>query len=130
GAEDWCYDVRPVVKEQVESLGAKFLEFDLGIAGAEDKGGYAKQLSADASRRQQEMLAERTKDFDVVVTTALVPGRPAPRLVNKETVAGMRPGSGIVDLAAGAGGDCGRPQPDRGGRRRGGPVPRPADQAG
>ena len=106
GAQVWGYDVRAVVKEQVESLGAKFLEIDLGIADAEDKGGYAKALSADAARRQQEMVAEKTKDFDVVVTTALVPGRPAPRLVSKETVAGMRPGSVIVDLAAEAGGNC------------------------
>src|SRR5213594_1459399 len=106
GAQVWGYDVRPVVKEQVESLGAKFLEFELGIADAEDKGGYAKALSAEASRRQQEMLAEKTTEFDVVVTTALVPGRPAPRLVTKETVAGMRPGSVIVDLAAEAGGNC------------------------
>jgi NAD(P) transhydrogenase subunit alpha len=106
GAQVWGYDVRAAVKEQIESLGAKFLEFDLGIADAEDKGGYAKALSADAARKQQEMLAERTKDFDVVVTTALVPGRPAPRLVTKETVAGMRPGSVIVDLAAEAGGNC------------------------
>jgi NAD(P) transhydrogenase subunit alpha len=106
GAQVWGYDVRPAVKEQVESLGAKFLEFELGIASAEDKGGYAKALSAEESRRQQEMLAEKTKDFDVVVTTALVPGRAAPRLVTKETVAGMRPGSVIVDLAAEAGGNC------------------------
>jgi NAD(P) transhydrogenase subunit alpha len=106
GAQVWGYDVRAAVKEQIESLGAKFLEFDLGIADAEDKGGYAKALSAEQARKQQEMLAERTKDFDVVVTTALVPGRPAPRLVTKETVAGMRPGSVIVDLAAEAGGNC------------------------
>ena len=113
GAQVWGYDVRPVVKEQVESLGAKFLEFDLGVADAEDKGGYAKALSADAARRQQEMLGEKTKDFDVVVTTALVPGRTAPRLVTKETVAGMRPGSVIVDLAAEAGGNCELTEPDR-----------------
>ncbi len=106
GAQVWGYDVRPVVKEQVESLGAKFLAFDLGVTSAEDAGGYAKALTAEESRRQQDMLAERTKDFDVVVTTALVPGRPAPRLVTKETVAGMRPGSVIVDLAAEAGGNC------------------------
>jgi NAD(P) transhydrogenase subunit alpha len=112
GAQVWGYDVRPVVKEQVESLGAKFLELDLGIADAEDKGGYAKALSADAARRQQELLAEKTKDFDVVVTTALVPGRPAPRLVSKETVTGMRPGSVIVDLAAEAGGNCELTRPD------------------
>ena len=106
GAQVWGYDVRAAVKEQIESLGAKFLEFDLGIADAEDRGGYAKALSPEASRRQQEMLAEKTKDFDVVITTALVPGRPAPRLVTQKTVAGMRPGSVIVDLAAEAGGNC------------------------
>src|SRR5580765_4661783 len=113
GAQVWGYDVRPVVKEQVESLGAKFLQFDLGVSDAEDTGGYAKALSADAARRQQEMLGEKTKDFDVVVTTALVPGRTAPRLVTKETVAGMRPGSVIVDLAAEAGGNCELTEPDR-----------------
>src|SRR5881409_3108068 len=113
GAQVWGYDVRPVVKEQVQSLGARFLEFDLGIAEAEDRGGYAKALTAEASRRQQEMLAEKTTEFDVVVTTALVPGRPAPRLVTKETVAGMRPGSVIVDLAAEAGGNCELTEPDR-----------------
>jgi NAD(P) transhydrogenase subunit alpha len=112
GAQVWGYDVRAAVKEQVESLGAKFLDFDLGVADAEGKGGYAKALSAEASRRQQEMLAEKTKDFDVVVTTALVPGRPAPRLVTRETVAGMRPGSVIVDLAAEAGGNCELTEPD------------------
>jgi NAD(P) transhydrogenase subunit alpha len=111
GAQVWGYDVRPVVKEQVESLGAKFLAFDLGVSDAEDKGGYAKALSADASRRQQELLAEKTKDFDVVITTALVPGKPAPRLITKETVAAMRPGSVIVDLAAESGGNCELSQP-------------------
>ncbi len=106
GAQVWGYDVRAAVKEQVESLGAKFLEFDLGIADAEGAGGYAKALTPEQSRRQQELLAEKTKEFDVVITTALVPGRPAPRLVTKETVAGMKPGSVIVDLAAEAGGNC------------------------
>jgi len=113
GAQVWGYDVRPAVKEQVESLGAKFLVLELAVADAEVKGGYAKALSADAARRQQELLAEKTKDFDVVITTALVPGRPAPRLVTKETVAGMRPGSVIVDLAAEAGGNCELTQPDK-----------------
>jgi NAD(P) transhydrogenase subunit alpha len=113
GAQVWGYDVRSVVKEQIQSLGAKFLEFDLGIADAEDKGGYAKVLSAEAAHRQQELLAERTKDFDVVITTALVPGRPAPRLITKETVAGMKPGSVIVDLAAEAGGNCELTQADQ-----------------
>lgn len=113
GAQVWGYDVRPVVKEQVESLGAKFLAFDLGVSDAEDKGGYAKALSAEASRRQQELLNERSKDFDVIITTALVPGRSAPRLVTKETVAGMRPGSVIIDLAAEAGGNCELTEPDQ-----------------
>ena len=113
GAQVWGYDVRAAVKEQVASLGAKFLEFDLGIADAEDKSGYAKALPAEASRRQQEMLAEKTTEFDVVVTTALVPGRPAPRLVTAETVARMRPGSVIVDLGAEAGGNCELTEPDK-----------------
>jgi NAD(P) transhydrogenase subunit alpha len=113
GAQVWGYDVRPVVKEQVESLGAKFLEFDLGVADAEDKGGYAKALTADTSRRQQELLSERSKDFDVIITTALVPGKPAPRLITKETVAAMRPGAVIVDLAAEAGGNCELTEPDQ-----------------
>ncbi len=113
GAQVWGYDVRAAVKEQVESLGAKFLELDLTIADAEDKGGYAKALSAEAARRQRESLAEKTKDFDVVITTALVPGRAAPRLVTGETVAGMRPGSVIVDLAAEAGGNCELTEPDK-----------------
>lgn len=106
GAVVWGYDVRPVVKEQVESLGAKFLEFDLGVRDAEDKGGYAKELSDEAKRKQQQMLADKTKEFDVVITTALIPGRPAPRLITKETVAAMKPGSVIVDLAAETGGNC------------------------
>src|SRR5437660_751509 len=113
GAQVWGYDVRPAVKEQVEGLGAEFLVLELAVADAEDKSGYAKALSADAARRQQELLAEKTKDFDVVITTALVPGRPAPRLVTKETVAGMRPGSVIVDLAAEAGGNCELTEPDK-----------------
>lgn len=112
GAQVWGYDVRAVVKEQVESLGAKFLAFDLGVSDAEDKGGYARALTAEQSRRQQEQLAERTKDFDVVITTALVPGKPAPRLITAETVAAMRPGSVIVDLAAEAGGNCELTRPD------------------
>ncbi len=106
GAQVWGYDVRPVVKEQVQSLGAKFLEFDLGLKDIEDKGGYARELSPEAKRKQQELLAEKTKEFDVVITTALIPGKPAPRLITKETVAGMHPGSVIVDLAAEAGGNC------------------------
>jgi NAD(P) transhydrogenase subunit alpha len=98
------FDVRPVVREQVESLGASFL--DLGIIGEETAGGYARELTEDEQRRQQEALEERIPDFDVVVTTALVPGRAAPRLIPATAVAKMRPGSVIVDLAAEAGGNC------------------------
>jgi H+-translocating NAD(P) transhydrogenase subunit alpha len=98
------YDVRPVVREQVESLGATFL--DLGIVGEETSGGYARELSDDEQRRQQEELERRMADFDVVVTTALIPGRPAPKLIPASAVASMRDGSVIVDLAAEAGGNC------------------------
>ncbi len=112
GAQVWGNDVRAAVREQIESLGAKFLAFDLGVSDAEDKGGYAKSLTAEQTKRQQELLAEKTKEYDVVVTTALVPGRPAPRLITKETVAGMKPGSVIVDLAAEAGGNCELTKPD------------------
>jgi NAD(P) transhydrogenase subunit alpha len=98
------FDVRPVVREQVESLGASFL--DLGIVGEETEGGYARELTEDEQRRQQEALEERIPDFDVVITTALVPGRAAPRLIPATAVAKMRPGSVIVDLAAEAGGNC------------------------
>ena len=98
------FDVRPVVKEQVESLGATFLE--LGVRGEETEGGYARELSEDEQRRQQEELEERMPEFDVVITTALVPGRPAPKLIPASAIAAMRPGSVIVDLAAEAGGNC------------------------
>ena len=103
------FDVRPVVREQVESLGASFL--DLGIMGEETAGGYARELTEDEQRRQQEALEERIPEYDVVITTALVPGRAAPRLIPAAAVAGMRPGSVIVDLAAEAGGNCELTQP-------------------
>src|SRR5437588_6862429 len=98
------FDVRPVVKEQVESLGATFL--DLGIRGEETAGGYARELTAEEQRRQQDELARVMAGYDVVITTALVPGRPAPKLIPASTVAAMRPGSVIVDVAAEAGGNC------------------------
>jgi len=98
------YDVRPAVREQVESLGATFL--DLGVVGEETAGGYARELTEDEQRRQQEELERRIPEFDVVITTALVPGRPAPRLIPEAAVTAMRPGSVIVDLAAEAGGNC------------------------
>ena len=98
------FDVRPIVREQVESLGATFL--DLGVTGEETAGGYARELSEEEQRRQQEALEARLPEFDAVITTALVPGRPAPRLIPASAVAAMRPGSVIVDLAAEAGGNC------------------------
>jgi NAD(P) transhydrogenase subunit alpha len=98
------FDVRPVVREQVESLGASFL--DLGIMGEETAGGYARELTEDEQRLQQERLAERIPEYDVVITTALIPGRPAPRLIPAGSVAKMRPGGVIVDLGAEAGGNC------------------------
>jgi proton-translocating NAD(P)+ transhydrogenase subunit alpha len=104
------FDVRPVVKEQVESLGAAFLE--LGVVGEETEGGYARELSEEEQRRQQEELEARIGDFDVVVTTALIPGRPAPRLIPRTAIESMRPGSVIVDLAAEAGGNAELTQAD------------------
>jgi NAD(P) transhydrogenase subunit alpha len=105
GAVVSAFDVRPVVREQVESLGATFLEVELPETG-EASGGYAQELSAETQRLQRELLAEHVASSDVVVTTALVPGRPAPQLIGADMVASMRPGSVIVDLAAEAGGNC------------------------
>ena len=105
GAVVSAFDVRPAVREQVESLGARFLEVELPEAG-ETSGGYAQELSEETQRLQRELLAEHVAASDVVVTTALVPGRPAPKLIAAEMVASMRAGSVIVDLAAEAGGNC------------------------
>jgi NAD(P) transhydrogenase subunit alpha len=105
------FDVRPVVREQVESLGATFL--DLGVMGEETAGGYARELTEDEQRRQQEELAARIPEYDVVVTTALIQGRPAPKLIPSEAVARMRPGSVIVDVAADAGGNAEVTEPGR-----------------
>ena len=104
GAVVSAFDVRPAVKEQVESLGARFL--DLGVHGEETEGGYAKELTPEQQAEQQAALEESVPGFDIVITTALVPGRPAPRLIPASTVAQMRAGSCIVDLAAEAGGNC------------------------
>ena len=105
GAVVQGFDVRAAVKEQVESLGAKFLEFDLG-GDLEGAGGYAKELTAEQQERQQELMAEAIGKVDVVITTALVPGRRAPILVTEAAVKLMKPGSVIVDLAGEAGGNC------------------------
>jgi NAD(P) transhydrogenase subunit alpha len=98
------YDVRPVVKEQVESLGASFLELD--VEGAEGVGGYAVALAADEQERQRELLALHVGDSDAVIATALIPGKPAPLLVTEDAVRRMRPGAVVVDVAAEMGGNC------------------------
>ncbi|MFC2010572.1 Re/Si-specific NAD(P)(+) transhydrogenase subunit alpha [Chloroflexota bacterium] len=106
GAQVEAFDVRPAVKEQVESLGATFIEVEEVAEEAEDTGGYAKELSEDAQRKERELIQKHVEGADIVITTALVPGRAAPILVTKEMVAGMRAGSVIVDLAAETGGNC------------------------
>lgn len=106
GAVVEAFDTRPVVKEQVQSLGATFVELNLGAHDAQDAGGYAKELAEDHIRREKELIHDRAMQADVVITTALVPGRKAPLLVTKETVAAMKPGSVIVDLAGEQGGNC------------------------
>ncbi|MCP4895512.1 MAG: Re/Si-specific NAD(P)(+) transhydrogenase subunit alpha [bacterium] len=106
GAVVHAYDVRPVVKEQVESLGGKFVEFELDTGEAEDAGGYAKELGEDFYAKQREMMLKVVAESDVVITTAAIPGKKAPTLVTTEMVDGMRPGSVIVDLAAERGGNC------------------------
>jgi len=105
GAVVEAFDVRSAVKEQVQSLGATFIEVE-GAADAEDSRGYARALTADEQQQQIELITEHSKASDIVITTALIPGRPAPILVTKEAVAGMKPGSVIVDLAAETGGNC------------------------
>jgi len=105
GAVVQGFDVRSAVKEQVQSLGAHFLEFDLG-GDLEGAGGYAKELTPEQQARQQELMAEAIGKVDVVITTALVPGRRAPILVTEAAVKKMKPGSVIVDLAGEAGGNC------------------------
>ena len=104
GAVTWGFDVRDVVREQIESLGAKFL--DLGVRGEQTEGGYAKELTPEEQAQQQAELEKRLPEFDAVITTAAVPGRPAPKLIPASAVRAMRPGSVIVDLAAATGGTC------------------------
>lgn len=105
GAQVFAFDVRPEVKEEVASLGAKFVELDLGESGA-GAGGYAKQLSAEAQTRQQQLLAEEIKKVDIVISTALIPCKPAPVLVTEDAVKAMRAGAVIIDMAAANGGNC------------------------
>ena len=113
GAIVEAYDTRPAVKEQVESLGARFVELDLDTKDAEGAGGYARAQSEEFYRRQREQLGKRVAASDVVITTALVPGQRAPLLIEEEAVRAMRPGSVIVDLAAEKGGNCACTQADR-----------------
>lgn len=103
GAQTEGYDVRPETREQVESLGAKFLDLGVSAAGS---GGYARELSAEERAAQQQALADHLKAVDVIVTTAAVPGRPSPKILTKAMVDGMKPGALIVDLAAEGGGNC------------------------
>jgi NAD(P) transhydrogenase subunit alpha len=104
GAVTTGFDVRPVVREQIQSLGANWL--DLGVTGGEAEGGYARELTPEEMQAQQEALEGRIADFDAVITTAAVPGRPAPKIIPASALEAMRPGSVIVDLAAETGGNC------------------------
>jgi NAD(P) transhydrogenase subunit alpha len=106
GAVVSAFDVRPAAAEQVRSLGASFVASDLVTAGAEAAGGYARAQTEEEQARTRQALADHLRDVDLVVTTAQIPGRPAPRLVTAEMVAGMKPGAVIVDLAAETGGNC------------------------
>ena len=105
GATVSAFDTRPAVKEQVQSLGATFVELDLG-GETEDKGGYAKELSADAHKKEMALIAQHAQQSDIIITTALIPGKEAPLLIPREVVAGMKKGSVIVDMAVEQGGNC------------------------
>ena len=106
GAVVTAYDVRPAVKEQVQSVGAKFLELPLETAGAQDKGGYAKELTPEQQQKQRELMSQAVIDSDVVITTAAIPGKPAPKLIPVDVVDKMQAGAVIVDLASETGGNC------------------------
>lgn len=111
GAVVEAFDVRPAVKEQIESLGAKFVEIDLGERDTETAGGYAKELSDDAKKRQHEGLAKHVAQSDVVISTAAIPGKPAPKIITDDMIATMKSGSVIFDLAAETGGNTTQTQP-------------------
>lgn len=112
GAVVEAFDVRPAVKEQVESLGARFIDVGIESEAQQDTGGYAKELTQEAQAREHEVLAQHVHDSDVVITTAFVPGKPAPVLITKDMVSRMRAGAVIVDLAAPSGGNCELTKPD------------------
>jgi NAD(P) transhydrogenase subunit alpha len=114
GAVVTATDVRPATKEQVESLGGKFIMVDeAAMQDAETSGGYAKEMSEDFKRKQAQVVADHVKKQDIVITTALIPGKPAPQLVSEEMVQSMKAGSVIVDLAAEAGGNCALTEPGK-----------------
>jgi len=119
GAVVQAVDVRPAVQEQIESLGARFVSMEVQVEGAETEGGYARDLGEEVYRRQREILAPHVKDSNIVITTALVPGREAPLLISEDMVRSMRPGSVIVDLAAPAGGNCELTEPGQRVQRHG-----------
>lgn len=131
GAVTAAYDIRDAAREQVESVGASFVKLDLTAQDDESTGGYAKELESDEQDRQVELLAEHLAEHHVVISTALVPGRPAPRLITQAGVEGMKPGSVIVDLAAANGGNCELTRPDETVRHDGvtilGPTNLPAE---
>jgi NAD(P) transhydrogenase subunit alpha len=111
GADVYAYDVRPETKEQIRSLGAKAIELDIGESGS-GEGGYARELSAEAKARQQALLGDELTKVHVIISTAMIPCRPAPRLIAEDVVQRMRPGSVVVDLAAASGGNCPLTEPD------------------
>jgi NAD(P) transhydrogenase subunit alpha len=113
GAVVEAFDTRPVVKEQVQSLGAQFVELEVNEHDAQDAGGYAKELAAEHIAREKKLIHDHASKADAVITTALVPGRRAPVLISADTVRAMRPGSAIVDLAAEQGGNCELTQPGK-----------------
>ena len=117
GANVEAYDVRQAAGEEVRSLGARFLDVDLGGIQTQDAGGYAVELSPEALKRGRDLVAERVKDADLVITTAQVPGRKAPLMLEEDAVRGMKAGAVIVDLAAPTGGNTALTTPGRGHRR-------------
>ena len=113
GAQVYAFDVRPIVKEQVESLGAKFIEVETDTEEGVGEGGYAKEVSEEYKKKQGELIKETIKDMDIIISTALIPERPAPILIDKKMVENMHPGSAIIDLAAINGGNCELTQCDK-----------------
>ena len=113
GAQVYAFDVRPIVKEQVESLGAKFVEVASDSDDGVGEGGYAKETSDEYKQKQAELLKEHIGNSDLVITTALIPGRPAPKIITKEMVDGMKGGSAIMDLASENGGNCEYTEPGK-----------------